>query len=233
MFVISAFEDPEAEDQEVIAGKRPPSSAIYLLDLDAGSHRRITSLEHNCAASWSPDGTGLAFSSGTNQVTQVYVATPDGSHARQITDSACLNIRPSWSPTGKTIAYLAIPTAAAPDGESGVFIIDADGTNKRRVSELPSYEVSWAPDGRQLLIQSSGGLFLWSTNSEKPVKLDIRTDRPLEAVFTPDGGSVMYRSNHEGEWHLYAVDLRDQRSTRLTGQLSASSFCVSPLLSRN
>jgi Tol biopolymer transport system component len=233
MFVISAYEDPEAEDREVMAGKKSPSSAIYLLDLDTGNHPRITSLGQNCAASWSPDGTRLAFSSGSNQETQIYVASLDGRYVRQITDSSTLNIRPSWSPTGKSIAYLAVPTAAAPEGEGGVYVMDADGNKKRKVSELPAYEVSWAPDGKQLLIQASGGLFLWSINSEKPVGLVVEGDRPLDAVFTPDGANIMYRSNHEGEWHLYIAGLGGRKGGRLTGQLSAASFCLSPLLSRN
>jgi Tol biopolymer transport system component len=54
----------------------------------------------------------------------------------------------------------------------------------------------------------------------------------MDPVFTPDGQKVMFRSNHEGDWHLYTVGLDGANLKRVIGQLSASQFCLSPLLSK-
>ncbi len=233
MFFVSAYEDPANHSPEVQSGRRSPSSAIYLLDPQTGNHERVTSLRKNCYASWSPDSTRLAVSSGDDLETNISVASLDGRPVRRITDSQTINIRPSWSPNGDTIAYLALPVPGAASEEAGVYLIDADGTHRRRITDIMGYEASWSPDGKLLMISSPNGIYLVGAEGEKPLKLPLVTDRPLDALFTPDGQRIMFRSNHEGDWHIYSVDLKGGGSKRITGRLSAASFCLSPPLSGN
>lgn len=228
MFYISAYENPERSDPAVLSGKENAASAIYILDTKSGEQQRVTSLAMNCFAAWSPDGARLAFSSGTDQETNVYVASTDGKHVRRVTDSPVLNVRPSWSPDGTTVAYLALPTRTGTEQEVGVFTVDSEGRNRRHVADVTCYDASWSPDGRHLLLQSAAGLYMAEVGSGKVVRLSVGSDRPLDAVFTPDGRQIVFRSNHEGEWHLYAVGLDGKEQKRITGQLSAASFCLSP-----
>ncbi len=233
MFVVSAFEDPAVESVEVQSGKKTPASAVYLVDPRTGSTQRVTSLGRNCFASWSPDSTRLVLSSGDDLETNIYVASLDGKHVRRLTGSRTLNIRPVWSPNGETIAYLALPAPGAADADAGVYLIDADGTQGRRITDITGYDLSWSPAGTLLMVQSSAGIYLTGSKGEKSVRLSIASDRALDAAFTPDGKEIMYRSSHEGEWHLYRVGLNGGTSRRVTGRLSASSFCLSPLMSGN
>jgi Tol biopolymer transport system component len=233
LFFISAYENPESDDPAVLSGKENAASAIYILDTQSGDQQRVTSLAKNCFAAWSPDGTRLALSSGTDQETNIFVASTDGKHVRRLTDSSTLNIRPSWSPDGRTIVYLALPSLNGANEETGVFVVDSDGSNKRRVADLICYDAFWSPDGKRLMLQSAAGIYLDDGGGGKPVKLSVGTDRPLDAVFTPDGRQIMFRSNDEGEWHLYTVGLDGKERRRITAQLSAASFCLSPPLSRH
>jgi Tol biopolymer transport system component len=98
------------------------------------------------------------------------------------------------------------------------------------VVDFACYDTSWSHDGKRLMLQSAAGIYLVDQAGGKPVKLAIGTDRPLDAVFTPDAREIMFRSNDEGEWHLYVFGLNGARRKRITGQLSAASFCLSPRL---
>jgi Tol biopolymer transport system component len=236
LLFVSAYEDPEHDDPAVRKGTKNPMSAVYILDTKTGDQRRLTSFGQHCSGSWSPDGSYLALSFGTEKSSNIFTSSPDGQHVRRLTDSQAINLKPKWSPDGKSLVFVSI----APQGEGnetpGVYVIDSAGTNSRRVSDMEASNAHWSPDGKSLLLQSATGLVLLDLENDKTVTLAPRIGRPLDGVFTPDGREVMFRSNHEGTWNLYAVDLTAAMDLnradikRLTGRLTASTFCLSPLM---
>ncbi len=226
---VSAYEDPAGNDRDVLSGKKAPMSAVYLLNLRTGERRRVTGFGQNSYGSWSPDGAYIALAFGDDQNTDLYAASLDGKHTRRLDDSPGVKIKPVWSPDGKQIAYIGVASKAE-GGTSAAYVIDAGGANKRRIGNLNAYEVSWSRDGKALLIQSPEGLSLVYGADNRTVSLTRgMIQQPRDALFTPDGQEVMFRSNHEGDWHLYAVDLNGAKLRRITGDLSASMFCLSPL----
>jgi Tol biopolymer transport system component len=231
LLFISAYEDPDHNDPSVLRGTKAPLSAIYVLNLHTGDQRRLTSFGQNCSGTWSPDGKYVALSFGTEQGSDIYTVSLDGKHTRRLTDSQSsqvINTRPIWAPNGKSIAYLSVSYT---DQTAGVYVTDALGSFKKHISNTPVSRVAWSRDGRWLLLQSASGISLTDADGKKTINLAPRIGRPLEAIFTPDGREVMFRSNHEGDWNLYAVDLNGAHLRRITGRLSASMFCLSPLLS--
>ena len=72
----------------------------------------------------------------------------DGNDPRQIINALQVGgapFTPTWSPDGKQIAC-ALPGR----DEGGIYIMDIDGQNARRVSPLGirSYNPAWSPDGK-------------------------------------------------------------------------------------
>jgi Tol biopolymer transport system component len=228
MLFVSAYEDPEHDDPDVVKGIKAPMSAIYLLDLQTGVQKRVTDFNQNCYGSWSPDGSRLALSFGDAESSDIYIVSVDGKHTRRITDSHGINVRPVWSPDGKRIAYVSF---VQQDNKmvASAYIMESDGTNKKQIGNVNPYEVSWSEDGKSLLLQSTEGLTLASADGNITVDLRNRVIQSQDAVFTPDGKEVMFRSNHEGPWFLYAVDLNGANIRRASGNLSASMFCLSPI----
>ncbi len=229
LLVVSAYEDPAHDDLDVVSAKRPPMSAAYLVNLRTGEKKRVTGFGQNCYGSFSPDGTRLALSFGNEQSTEIYLVSLDGRHSKRVDEeSQAIDIKPVWSPDSNRIAYISI-SPQAEGGVSSACVVNADGTNRKHVGMMPAQEVSWAPDGKALLVQSPGGLALVYVNDNRTVNLTGGTIEPKDAVFAPDGKEVIFRSPHEGDWNLYAVDVTTLKIRRITGQLTASMFCLSPL----
>ena len=229
IFFVSAYENPERSDPGVLRGTKTPMAAIYVFILGTHQQKRVTGFGQGCSASWAPDGSRIAASFASGESSGIYVVTPDGRYGSRLTDSTTLDLRPAWAPDGNRIAYIAAATAAENSAAAGVFIIGADGTGRKRVSDRAAYQVAWARDGKTLLIQSTSGLELVDADGNQIARLTPGIDRPLDAAFTPDGQGIMFRSNHESDWHIYFVDLTGANLRRLTGQLTASQFCLSPL----
>jgi TolB protein len=63
-------------------------------------------------------------------------------------------MRPAWSPDGQRIAF-----TSARDGNLEIYVIQADGTQLKRITENDERDdfPIWHPNGRQLLTVSERG----------------------------------------------------------------------------
>ena len=94
---------------------------------------------------WQPGSGAIAFQQREISHWEIFVVNPDGSGLRGLTqppfalaESFPSNVSPAWSPDGKHIVYLSNRTAENTAGEWGVWVMDADGSNQRRLPiELP------------------------------------------------------------------------------------------------
>jgi TolB protein len=77
--------------------------------LDAGLTRLTNNFGDDGEPAWSPDGTKIAFDSGRNGLTEVFVMNPDGSGQTPRTNSPGDDSDPDWAPLGK--ANLAVSLA--------------------------------------------------------------------------------------------------------------------------
>jgi TolB protein len=71
----------------------------------------------------------------------------DGTDKRQVTRDAHESESPAWSPDGTQIAYTLDNYA----GHSDIYVINADGTNRRRLTtDGNASGPTWSPDGTQI-----------------------------------------------------------------------------------
>jgi len=92
----------------VPTGSRPPVDFdIFVKDQRTGEVWNMTRAPgHDANPSWSPNAQWIAFVSARDGGTNVYVARPDGSGLRQLTDAKGRDLafsRPSFAPDGKSI----------------------------------------------------------------------------------------------------------------------------------
>jgi len=141
-----------------------------------GSPVQITDVEaDDRAATYSPDGTKLAFDSTRDGTTRVWVMDTDGSNPRRLTNGAD-DWGATWSPDGKSIAYYSWSGTPGP-GSSQLWIMAADGSSRSQLTYFtaPVRAPSWSPDGSRIVFIAAeeDGQAIWSiaTNGSDPREL--------------------------------------------------------------
>ena len=88
-------------------------------------------------ASFSPDGTKIAFISTASGEAQIFVADADGTNVKQLTTGST-NAQPMWSPDGTRILFSSNRQKAG-GTEFELYVMNADGSDQRLIPiELPA-----------------------------------------------------------------------------------------------
>ena len=148
---------------------------VFTLPADGGTARQVTTGDWNHSASdYSADGKWLVFSSyreadadGAFRRSHVYAANLESGDIKQLTKGAGTNNGPSFSPDGKTIAYMhADSTDHSAWAETKLWVMNADGSNPHAISgnlDRPISGVTWAKDnsGVYFNVESEGSKNLY------------------------------------------------------------------------
>jgi dipeptidyl aminopeptidase/acylaminoacyl peptidase len=153
---------------------------LFLVDANGGEPKQLTDGDWDDKdPSWSPDGTHIAFISSRaedrwrlpcNDVYVLSIEEGQTGELRCLTDGTRSCFSPSWSPDGKTIAFLAKPKLRSGNHHE-LFIIDAlaphaepncltgefeggcsDWTNSDMTNEQMMPAPVWSADGKKLYI---------------------------------------------------------------------------------
>lgn len=177
---------------DVPCGEDESSSELVVMDSDGGNRRTLVPAPA-VAADWSPDGRQIVFTGAgeAKGASTIWLARADGSNARRL---ELPNIpspsEPSWSPDGKTIAFVS-PTGTYANEDPGswnedVWVVAVDGGDTRRVTSddrNDHWPPAWSPDS-QTLIYSTLNEELTQDNL---MSVDLET---LEETQITDTGDV-------------------------------------------
>jgi Tol biopolymer transport system component len=152
---------------------------------------------------WSPDGKRVAFmsqeadASGDDPNYNIYVMNIDGGGLAQLTDSPGEDGFPAWSPDGSKIAFSSTrddcrnSQAAACLRSTGigpvhtVYMMNADGSDPRRVSPGDAMFVDWSPDGQYLVLAGAGNLEITRLDGSGLVRLPLDVSNALFPDWAP------------------------------------------------
>jgi len=159
---------------------------------------------------------------------------PDGSQLHEVS-TYIEDSLPAWSPDGQSLAF---SSTCHPDRQSRVYIIDTVqfGGERAEGRALQSdlYEVlgerpAWLPaaadgsSGERIVYHSCDhtltpprcGLFIISADPGRQTPVPL-TDQPSDTAPAVNGRRIVFMSNRDGNWELYAIDADGSNLQRLT-----------------
>jgi Tol biopolymer transport system component len=208
----------------------------WVADKDLSDQEQLTSKSADSGwAVWKPGGAKLAFDSNRadpdpddpNAINDVFKMDPDGSGVVKLTHSKGFSSDPGWSPDGSKIAFASDRRNGAERTE--IYVMNADGTNVRRVSTLPEgaqgdFAPRFSPDGTKLVFTRYRGdpkpaaLFTIRVDGSGLRRLTPWSNGAGDADWSPGGKKLVFEANPNNKCFgdVYTVDSDGQHLKNIT-----------------
>ena len=197
---------------------------IYVMDSNGKNVRRLTKGVNDRDPKWSPDGQKIVFHGiGDEEIgreirkAKIYVVAPDGADLQRLAgDILSTDIEAVWSPDSQRIAF----ASWREDRAGEIYVMDADGTNQRRLTHdrVSDRGPAWSPDGRKIAFWSvlDEDFIIAVMNADGTNRQNL-TEETLDGVremslvpaWSPDGKMIAYTygtGRNDAAIHLMAAD---------------------------
>jgi Tol biopolymer transport system component len=166
----------------------------------------------------------------------IFTSRRDGSSLKRLTTAPGYDAEGSYSPNGRKIVFCslrdAFPTnrlsaeqlqrlATDPAWFGEIYIMDADGSNQKRLTHLPGYDGGpfFSPDGRRIIWRhfteegTIADVYTMKTDGSDQIRLTEFGAMSWAPYFHPSGQYVIFTANKEGfgNFELYVVDTAGTR----------------------
>jgi Tol biopolymer transport system component len=170
---------------------------LYTINADGSGLTQVTHDGNgHLFARWSPDGQRFVLMSGSPEKATTVITTmkTNGSDEVSLTDDIPFeSYQPEYTPDGKQIVF----ASQAGGLVSAVWIMNADGSNKRRLTDAPleAGGPDLSPDGKRVTFYSQQNTpkpaAVWVMNVDGSSQQRV-TPLGLYPIFSPDGTKLVF-----------------------------------------
>jgi Tol biopolymer transport system component len=196
-------------------------SRLWLLNADGKNHTKLTNQDVNESSPvWSPDGTKIAFTSSTDNGSEIFIYWLKTNKIARLTQ---LDKSPGglhWSPDGKLLAFTKkiaqpYPTLVKPPKKPK----GAKWADHPRVTTRLKYEA----DGSGYIEPGFRHLFMISAEGGTARQISSGDFNFGTPQWSNNGKSIYFSSNLNSDWEykirnseIYAINIKDGKTTALT-----------------
>jgi Tol biopolymer transport system component len=217
---------------------------IFVMDLEEMKPILVSTGKGACTcANFRPDGKKIIFASShesplmneeDQQMRQgsykwdltpymnIYEANPDGTDLRALTEGAAYHAECAYSHDGEEIVY-----ASNEDGSMNLYVMKADGTDKRQVTHtVGCYNGGpfFSPDSKQILFRADREaadylqIYVVDRNGKGERQLTANGAVNWAPYWHPNGEVIAYTTSIHGHRHyeIYLLNIRSGEEERLT-----------------
>jgi tricorn protease len=183
---------------------------VFTAPIEKGPTRNLTdsSGAHDKWASWSPDGSQIAFVSDKSGEDEIYVIAQDGSKpAEQLTSGGnAMRYQPEWAPDGKRIAFS--------DKDGKLYVLTLADRKVVEIADSPRGQIRdyvWSPRGNYLAFTMANanqfaGVHVWSAADGRVRRITDEFFNAFTPAWDPQGNYLYYFSDHEFAPQLSGVE---------------------------
>ncbi|MCA1578150.1 MAG: PDZ domain-containing protein [Acidobacteria bacterium] len=183
---------------------------VFTAPIEKGPTRNLTdsSGAHDKWASWSPDGSQIAFVSDKSGEEEIYVVAQDGSKPpEQLTNGGtAMRYAPEWAPDGKRIAFS--------DKDGKLYVLTLADRKLVEIADSPRGQIrdyTWSPRGNFLAFTMANrnqfsAVHIWSATDGQLRRVTDESFNSYNATWDPQGNYLYYLSDHEFAPQLSGVE---------------------------
>lgn len=145
---------------------------------------------------WSPDGSKIAFSRSRDDDFDVWGMGSKGSGQHVIAGGPSDETEPAWSPDSDRIAFLR---------DDEVWVVDAEGSAERFVTERAHGTPRWSPDGDFIVFPRGPSIYVVPAAGGEARRIepdDPTTGHDLSGPYWLPDGRILFTAHGDHLWTM-------------------------------
>ncbi len=162
-------------------------------------------------------------------VKEVFIADYDGANQRRITINRTMNLTPSWSPDGRSIAYTSYRSGGADILISNIFA----GTMESPTKGIgQNYLPVFSPDGTRLAFTSNrdgnNEIYVIDRDGSNVMRVTNNPAIDVTPTWSPTGTQIAFTSERRGQPQIFVVNVDGTGLRQITFESYADRPTWSP-----